>query len=304
MNAGLDAIRRQCNRPADAVRWACILEATAPKVGNVYPGREFRDLTYSDFVTAAELSATVFESPPDSFSHAVLKACESVAEKLHTNVNLGILLLLGPLVCADSSGDSPRLDRSTMQTRVAGVLAAMTPDDSKRLYAAINVASPGGMGESDEMDLAGPPPADFLAAMRSAASRDRIAMNYADEFRDLLETVVPLVADSVESENDLLSGVAVAHLRLLADRPDSLIARKFGDQVASQVQQQARFDHSDFDKREDFDRELRSGAVDLQGRRSKINPGTTADLIAAALYVLLRENGSRPAEPASPSQEE
>lgn len=297
MIGGLDLIRKQCLCSADAVRWACILEATAPKAGNVFPGREFDDLTYLDFVSAAYIAARCFDQPAASFSHAVLGASEQVAETIGTNVNLGILLLLGPLVESDSPDDAPPLSRSQWQTRVTTTLASLTADDTSRLYDAINAASPGGMAEVDEMDLASPPPSDFIAAMRAAMSWDRIARNYADGFCDLFETVVPLLARSIEQENDLLSGISIAHLGLLAAEPDTLIARKFGQEVALNVQQRARFDPKDAQKRAAFDHFLRIGEADRHGKTSRLNPGTTADLIVAGLYILLRERDELTMDP-------
>lgn len=288
MSHGLDLIRRQCSRPADAVRWACILEATAPKVGNVFPGRNFDDLNYVDFVTAAEIAASAFDPQPASYSHGVLNASKQIAERIHTNVNLGILLLLGPIVQSDSSKDLQPHGLVEWRTDVAKVLRATTVDDASRLYAAINLASPGGMGETDEMDLAGRPPVDFISAMRSAKSRDRIARNYADGFCDLFESVVPVLADCIAHQRDLLAGIATAHLQLLATEPDTLIARKFGLDVARDIQKMATIDPDDWVKREALDRYLRTPIRDLAGSISRLNPGTTADLIAAGMYVLLR----------------
>lgn len=285
----LESIRRQCQAPSDAVRWACLIEATSPKAGNVYPGRCFSDLCYADFVTAAELSAESFHDASRSFSHGVLQAAVAVADQIGTNVNLGILLLIGPLVQTDQLHTERIVDHASWQSSVADVLSAITPEDTARLYSAINAASPGGMGETDDMDLTGPPPKHFVDAMSSAQSRDRIARNYANEFRDLFGTVAPLLADSIQREKDLLSGTALAHLRLLESEPDSLIERKFGLEVAKVVQQRAMFDHQDPEQCVAFDRFLREGEIDLAGNRSKLNPGTTADLIAAGLYILLRE---------------
>ena len=299
MNGGLEFIAKQCHRPADAVRWACILEATAPKAGNVYPGRDFGDLTYIDFVTAAEITASCFDQSVASFSESVLRATERIARTVGTNVNLGILLLLGPIVESDPWGDASlpgstltvgRGDRSEhWKSRVITTLESLTKGDSIRLYGAINTASPGGMGQADDMDLAGPPPDDFVAAMQAAKSWDRIARNYADGFSDLFDTVVPMLASCIEHEADLLAGIAIAHLRLLAAEPDTLIARKFGQEVALQVQRRANFDPSIEENRESFDRFLRTGVSDGQGKFTRINPGTTADLIAAGLYILLRQ---------------
>ncbi|MCA9140526.1 MAG: triphosphoribosyl-dephospho-CoA synthase [Planctomycetales bacterium] len=294
MIGSLKVIRSICVKPSDAVRWACLIEATAPKAGNVFPGRDFADLTYRDFVNAAEITSAALANY-GSFSLRVNHASSTISKRIGTNVNLGILLLIGPLVEADSPDQMPpgkgaRQSRSGLRERVGGVLHSMTADDAKLLYDAINVSVPGGMGKSEEMDLAGPPPANFCDAMRAAASRDRIARNYANGFSDLFDVVLPAVHESIMSESDLLGGVALAHLRLLASEPDTLIARKFGLSVAREVQRRADFDHHDLDARESFDQFLRTAAVDQSGQSSNINPGTTADMIAAALYVLLRES--------------
>ena len=74
--------------PAEAVRWACLLEATAPKVGNVYPGRPFENLSYADFVAAADIAARSFANPT-RFSEAVLSAVLETSRCRATNVNLG-----------------------------------------------------------------------------------------------------------------------------------------------------------------------------------------------------------------------
>lgn len=291
----LEIVRRQCSRPADAVRWACLLEATAPKPGNVFPGHDFDDLVYADFVRAAEIAADAFEQTSNPFSIAVLEATTQIAQQLGTNVNLGILLLIGPLIqadChhADCHGTSTRLRRAEFRELAKQALAGMTADDSRRLYQAINAANPGGMGKSDTMDLAGPAPEDFVAAMASAASRDRIAGNYADGLADLFQNIIPVLETCISQQQDLLAGIVAAHLQLLAAEPDSLIKRKFGPEVANQVQQQADFDHHDPERRDALARFLDAGSMDLQGNPARLNPGTTADLIAAALFVLLRES--------------
>ncbi len=278
MGGGLELIRDRCGTPADAIRWACLLEATAPKPGNVYPGRPFADLSYLDFVRAAERTAETMGVGGQSFSRGILAAAEAIAGELGTNVNLGILLLLGPLTESDhdSMPDRPGAD---WQTRVAGRLSRCDARDARRIYRAINVASPGGMGRVEEMDLSDQPPPDLIAAMRSAARRDRIALNYANGFEDLFRNVVPLLETCIATRVDVLAGIAETQLRLLASAADTLIVRKYGLELARDVQQRADFPFDDHDRREAFDAWL---------REAKINPGTTADLIAAGLYVLLR----------------
>jgi len=290
--------------PAEAVRWACLLEATAPKVGNVYPGRSFENLSYPDFVAAAEISARAFANST-RFSDAVLSAVLETSRCRATNVNLGILLLLGPLVAADRRlikrcCTSPTL--TDWKEAVAAELNGLDDCDGANLFRAIASASAGGLGTVDAMDVndshCG---VDVIHAMRLAADRDRIARQYAEGFADLLDHVVLELQTSIASNGDLLQGIALAHVRLLADSPDSLIARKNGSEVASAVQSMAQStDPSDPFSLQQLDAALRTPD-------HRLNPGTTADLIAGGLYVLLRScktarssfPGSQPAHDAS-----
>ncbi|MEL6108765.1 MAG: triphosphoribosyl-dephospho-CoA synthase [Planctomycetota bacterium] len=288
MTDPLEPIRRQCRKVPDAVRWACILEATAPKAGNVHPTRRFADLCYGDFVRAAEVSAVAFEESPAKMSCAVKTAAELVAESIGTNVNLGILLLLGPLVQAETSEPKARGDVETWVAAVDRTLESLDTADTARLYRAISVSKPGGMGTDESMDVNDTPPSSFLAAMESARQRDRIALNYCVGFRDLFDNVVPVVRQKIERRGDVIAGIADAHLELLSVSPDTLIARKFGVDLAEQVQNRAKLAIGDLDRIEAFDAYLR-GEDGESDRR--LNPGTTADLIAAALYVLLRLTG-------------
>ena len=280
MTEPLLPLRALCNTPADAVRWACVLEATAPKAGNVYPGRDFEDLSYADFITAAEIAARQLADRSRSFPQRILDAVLEVRTATGTNVNLGILLLLGPLVAADQSRRCccPSDWHDGIEQQLV-----LSSDDSRLIFQAIAAASAGGLGSVDQMDVNDSRfHDDIIAAMQLAKDGDRIARQYAEGFRDLIQHVLPVVYDSMVEVQDMLHGIAVAHIRLLARTPDSLIARKCGQSVAEQVRQAAaEVEVKDATSCLEFDQSLRSG--DHQR-----NPGTTADLIAAALYILLR----------------
>ena len=285
MNDPLRAFRHLSATPAEAVRWACVLEATAPKPGNVFPGRGFADLNHGDFISAAEIAARDLGRSSDPITTRMLRAVDQMKSHLGTNVNLGIILLLGPLVAADEarSAEAVFTDENGWGSSLRHVLKQFDGQDGKRIFQAIQRASAGGLGSSESMDLNDAHDSvDILHAMQLAKDRDRVALQYADGFDDLFHEVVPIVDNAIRDRGDVLTGLCEAHLRLMASAPDSLISRKNGPEVASEVQQRARgVDPSDVDSVESFDRYLREGGHQL-------NPGTTADLIAAALYVLLR----------------
>ena len=295
MNQQLEAFRKQSLFPEDAFRFACLLEVRSPKAGNVSPGKPLASLTEEAFETASEIAALRWfhsreasgEAP--AISRWILESTQETVDQFKTNVNLGILLMAGPLIASDSQSPENRVPRDDWPSRVADVLSALSAVDRQMLYDAINVAAPGGMGESDEMDLRGPAPPNFLDAMRHAEAKDRIAQNYAGGFRDLFETVTPTIERCLDKHVNILDGICETHLELLASEPDSLIARKFGSELARSVQQRAEQAVLSPSHRDAFDSFLRQGARDRKNQWSNINPGTTADLIAAGLYILLRE---------------
>ena len=294
MRSPLDSIRLHVDTPADAIRWACVLEATAPKAGNVFPGRSFADLAHIDFMHAAEIAAKGLTEPALGMGRRILTAVRETRQITGTNTNLGIALLLGPLVAAEPppavSEREPMhsLDQQAVltdwQARVADRLRQLSVRDSRDMFAAIASASAGGLGKVETMDVhqPGADHDDIITAMRLATSNDRIAVQYAGDFTDFFDKVVPQLNDSIQRCGDVLGGIAEAHVRLLVANPDSLIARKCGPTVAAEVQQlAANVDLNDLASVRAFDQCLRVSD-------HRLNPGTTADLIAAALYVLLR----------------
>lgn len=281
----LELIRLSVTSSAEAIRWACLLEATSPKVGNVFPGRSFVDLDFEDFVVAAEITAETLGSGEGSITSRMLAAVQRVAGSTATNVNLGIVLLLGPLVAAEERSTPHHFDScESWRAAVAKVLAGLDANDGQRIFQAIRTASPGGLGTVSDHDVnddrAGE--IDIIAAMDAAKGRDRIARQYAGQFEDLFGVIVPTVQRSIELSGDLMAGIVRGQLQILAGEPDSLIVRKNGLAIARDVQHLV--------QQTDSDDPAAVARLDeqLRQRGHQLNPGTTADLIAAALYVLLR----------------
>lgn len=255
---------------------ACLLEVLAPKVGNVHPAASFDDLHIGHFIRGSRAIAGPLASASDrGLGPAVKDAVVAMTHQVGTNTHLGIILLLAPLVIADP------LDPNS----VAQVLRNLNANDAHHIYAAIRMANPGGLGSVDECDIHAEPPEDLVAAMALAADRDLIARQYANAFQDIFHFVVPKLADSAQP---LLQRIRDVHVQLLASFGDSLIARKCGHAVADIARAKARAivdrweaGGSAHDLVHELDRWLRE-----DGHRR--NPGATADLMAAGLYVALR----------------
>jgi triphosphoribosyl-dephospho-CoA synthase len=138
--------------------------------------------------------------------------------------------------------------------------------------------------------------------MLLARNRDAIARLWADHYTPLFRSdsddpgMVWILEEALAT--GLPAGAAIQHafLHHLAFHHDSLIRRRHGEAVATEVSQQAAAILSlpPADRPaavERFDATLRAGSR-CDGHRRPINPGTTADLVAAGLFVLLRRGWS------------
>ena len=131
---------------------AGILEATAPKPGNVHPSASFADLTYDDLLaTAVAIGPALDRAAERPLGRTILAAIEAARPAADTNANLGIVLLTAPLAAVP---DGTPLSAAA----VDGVLAGLGLDDAADIWRAITIARPGGMGTADKWDVAGPPP--------------------------------------------------------------------------------------------------------------------------------------------------
>jgi triphosphoribosyl-dephospho-CoA synthase len=180
----------------------------------------------------------------------------------------------------------------TLRNAVRRVLDASTVDDARDVYAAIRLAAPGGLGRVEQQDVAGEPTLTLVEAMRLAADRDSIAREYTTAFELTFQSGVPALE---QARGDALSwddAVVETFLSLLAAAPDTHIARRGGAALAAEVSRRARTTlaaggvRSAAGRRaiDDMDRELRDA-------RNTANPGTAADLTAAAIFVVLLGGG-------------
>jgi triphosphoribosyl-dephospho-CoA synthase len=178
---------------------------------------------------------------------------------------------------------------------IVDVLKQLTPDDARDAYRAIRAANPGGLGRVASADVADAPPADLVAAMRLAAERDMVARQFAENFHHVLQVVVPWLTRALEAGLSLSDAIVQVHLELMAEFPDSLIARRRGLEAANRAAAMARAVLSAGPPREDaYERGLADLDFWLRADGHRRNPGTTADLVAAGLFVALRDGIIKP----------
>jgi triphosphoribosyl-dephospho-CoA synthase len=259
---------------------ACAWEVRARKAGNVCPGREFPDLTVNDFLQSAAAIAPVLEQAArQPLGITILHCIEETRKVVATNTNLGIVLLLAPL--ASVPLDQPLLEG------VSDVLARTTVEDSRRAFAAIRLAKPGGLGEVQDQDVSSEPTLPLRDVMALARNRDAIADQYAGNFTWIGDMARVLANMAVETVIE--HAVIEFQLVMLGMRSDSLIRRKLGAEEARRVSQSARAISLMGTRNPEGRHAYRDFDAFLRSDNHVRNPGTTADLITAALFVALRE---------------
>ncbi|MBI1336985.1 MAG: triphosphoribosyl-dephospho-CoA synthetase [Phycisphaera sp.] len=269
--------------PGRLAQIACAAEVCAAKAGNVHPGAAFEDVTWVEFMTSALVIEPILDRVSEiGVGRAVWECVKATRDAVGVNTNLGMVLLLAPLCAVPREQD--------MHTGIAQVLCALDSEDAGYVYDAIRLASPGGIGVVKDGDVSAPPASSLMQAMRWAQDRDAVARQYTTSFADVMERLTPALVTRCVKGQSVDTAIVGCHLEQLAHEPDSLIVRKCGMKTALQAQRMAadvldagwssgeasktRFD--------ELDRYLRA-----DGHRR--NPGTSADLVTAALYVALRE---------------
>jgi triphosphoribosyl-dephospho-CoA synthase len=261
------------------VQLACLLEVSADKPGNVTPAHDFSDMTYADMVRSALALGPVFarrRTRVRSVGELISDGVRATARVAATNTNLGIVLLFAPLVRAAAT----RREHETLRSATERILAGLDVDDAAAAFAAIARARPGGLGEAPEHDVREPAAVSLREAMAAAAHRDGIASEYATGYAVVFDIGLPWLADALRHGVPTLEAIVSLHLSLLAARPDTLIARKAGAGAARAVSAAAREVLAGTRSLADFDASLR-------GPDHRLNPGTTADLVAGTLLAAL-----------------
>jgi triphosphoribosyl-dephospho-CoA synthase len=281
-----------------AAQLACLLEATASKPGNVSPGRPFADLRYEDFLASAAAIGVPLAGAADRPLGATVRlAVEATLQWTRTNSNLGIVLLLAPLVraaleCVSAADGVEAIEAPDLRAALGRVLDETTVRDAADVYHAIRLASPGGLGQVEAQDVAGEPTLPLLDVMRLADARDGVAREYATIFAATFEHGAPALTRARQDGLSWNDAVVETYLTLLASRPDTHIIRRAGLALAADVTRRAALAleaggvRTALGRRtiEDMDRAMRDPA-------HQASPGTTADLVAACVFVVLVGGG-------------
>lgn len=272
-----------------AAQLACLFEVNAEKPGNVSRQADFRDARFEDFLASAIAIGPAFQDAVRTpVGETVLRAVRDTRRFVRTNTNLGMVLLLAPLARAVGEGAPAGL-----RVAVARVLRDLTVGDAAMVYDAIRLAAPAGLGDVERHDVKDTVvDATLREVMGLARDRDSVAREYVTDYEITFGLGYETLLRVWDEGHGFSDGVVQAFLTMLAQVPDTLIARKEGRAAAERISRRAgdvlmaggALSPRGREDLERFDRELRDES-------HRLNPGTTADLVAASIFVFLTESG-------------
>lgn len=282
MNAEIDIT--DPDRIAQMAQMAMLLElSSSPKPGNVDRCHDYEDMSFSHFVASAVLSYPSFRraaSGASNMGRLILDTVSTWREwGLRGNTHFGEIALLIPLASA-ASRPGP------LRSEISRVLESTTVEDSICFYRAFELAG-ARAADVKEMSLKDPKALEEIEArgmrlidlMRISQGHDLIAREWATGFSRSFE-LADVLCEMVP-RHGLNRGVVITYLTALSGEPDTLVASKFGIDVALEVSRMAGAALRSHD--------VISSAMEMDGAliSRDINPGSTADLIASSLFIAL-----------------
>ena len=206
-------------------------------------------------------------------------------------------LLLGPLAAAASIClKSKKTLYKHFAYNVVKTINDATVQDTINLYEAIRISNPGGLGKVDKYDVNDK---NFIKQIKSdkitlrkifvqSKDHDLISNEYASGFNIILNEGLPYFLSVFNRTKDINIATVNTFLKTLAEHPDTLIIRKSGKDTALYLSNRAVqiIEKGGITTREGFQLTLELDK-ELRERAEKMNPGTTADIVAGIIFCAL-----------------
>ncbi|HIH97069.1 MAG TPA: hypothetical protein HA348_06290 [Thermoplasmata archaeon] len=277
---------------ARSAQLALLLEVSAyPKPGNVDRTHDFIDTSYEHFLASSVAMYPVLRAAAARGSgkepgvgELIRRGVEeSTAWQRGGNTHFGALLLLIPLTMA--AGTCERYDMEKIKRKATEIMRNTTTDDAIEVYKAFpkakvkvrrdvpefNLMDEASINEIRDKDLS------FYEILTISASYDLVSRELVGGF-ELTFRYAALIKDFAEEER-INDAITRAYLKLLSEEEDTFITMKFGSEKSRYVKEGATkivrwgYKHKEI---EEFDEALISKGL---------NPGSTADIISAALFI-------------------
>jgi triphosphoribosyl-dephospho-CoA synthase len=275
---------------------AMILEVSGtPKPGNIDRDHDYAGTKYEDFLASAvgvypimekACREGVSESAPHGIGALILEASgESVRWQGGGNTHFGAYILLFPLIKAAAKGPLIKL-----RENASDIVKETTVEDAVDFYRAFSMvevrvkASEDLTAAEKELDVGGEGALEELRrrgmtmfdVMRVSSGNDMVAREWVDGFRRSFEAAAKIY--SKRKTGTMNDATVLSYLELLAEEPDTFIAKKYDMDKAIYVQGLAI---------DVLERRMTLKELSQRLFIEKINPGSTADIVIAGLFIAM-----------------
>ncbi|MDR1516197.1 MAG: triphosphoribosyl-dephospho-CoA synthase [Synergistaceae bacterium] len=273
---------------------ACFIEVVCPKPGNIQPGKPLGQINEMSLIVSAMGLSEAFRDAEAPVGRIVTRAAQASKNLVGRETSRGAILLLSPLVKAaheirKKMGHSPTLRASDFRAEAEEILSELKGEDSAQIRAVFGACRSAGADSTDDN-------LPLLEMMKGAMSHDSVAREYAKGYEITFGITVPCLETLWNKGYALKRSIQQTALVLLAEVPDTEIARNFGEDesiAASEIAGRAVMSGGYFSA---------GGRKTLTALRSRLEdpekpmpPTATADLTAAGVFVFLeRTLGSTP----------
>ena len=290
---------------------AILFEVGADKPGNVNLMVGFEGTRYEHFLASAVAAAPSFESAAkrgvgvslgkihisDVGLGRIIKDCVADINTWQRGGNtlLGTVILLSPIAVAagmTSTKEEHIFKIPELRENLKLVVESTTPEDAVDVYEAIKIANPSGLGTVPELDINDPNAVNKIRKEKIslydifviASKYDAVCSEWVKNYPITFDVAYPYLVEQTRKTENLNVAIIHTFLKVLAEHPDTFIARKAGMERARETSSIAReilklggLETSAGRKSlREFDYELRKSS-------NLLNPGTTADIIATAI---------------------
>ncbi|MCS7115191.1 MAG: triphosphoribosyl-dephospho-CoA synthase [Nitrososphaerota archaeon] len=300
---------------AQCLELAILLEVSADKPGNVNLVVGFEGTNHAHFLASAVAAAPHFRmaaergiaaskgklSLSDVGVGPIIRNCiaDINAWQRGGNTLLGTIILLVPM--ASAAGMTPTSEGGVfeipeLRRNLRRVVESTTPEDAVAVYEAIAIAKPSGLGKAPDLDVNDPGSVkrirnekiSLYQVFKIASGYDMVCSEWVNNYAITFDFAYPKLASQIKESKDLNVAVIHTFLEVLSAYPDTFIARKAGIERARWVSAMAAetLKHGGL-KTAKGKKRLSELDYALRRQSNILNPGTTADIIAAALALNL-----------------
>lgn len=269
---------------------ACCFEVGSFKPGNVHKNRDYDDIKYHHFISSGIAFGDVIHQAcleKNNIGNLIKKGVIESKKWSPTNANLGIIMLHMPIAIAASNLD--KFSESALKIETEKIIKNTTVQDAIDVYGAIEIALAFVNAPENGPDLKSKDAKDELIeknltlydVFKISSTWDSISNEWTENFK-ISYKGYNLIKEYYEKYDNINIAVTKTFINLLSNYPDTLIARKKGIDVSKMVSEKAKEVLNNFNEESvlEFDKFLSKEG-------NKLNPGTTADLIASSLLIFL-----------------